>query len=86
MAPTQGRIVLFQSSPLLPTSPALVTWVWDNDMVNLTVFMPDGSTTPKTSVPYHDVDDTYGFQRWYWPPRAPSVGQEVVTETIGVLV
>lgn len=49
-----GAIVLFQDSP------ALVTKVWDNGLVNLTVFK-NGLPVPdlKISVPYGDGPDTW---------------------------
>ena len=71
--PSLGRIVLFRSHVSNGNSehPALITRVWSDTCVNLTVF-PDNSE-PKlfTSVVLNEDTDAAhaGQQAWRWPPR-----------------
>ena len=67
MKPSVGRIVHFHIGG--EEHAAIITRVWSDWCVNLTVFDPsDGSTSARNSVCLatgdHDLDG-----RWCWPPR-----------------
>lgn len=69
-----GRIVLFHpgAGVELPTStsadahPAIITRVWEDDMVNLMVFPDAGTPIAVTSVHHGDPAATTG-NCWSWP-------------------
>lgn len=73
-----GRIVHFLSTAMVqdnvPSWPAIVTKVYDNDTVDLHVFPDAHSGDPFNSykVDYFDGFDAKSeFPRaWFWPPRA----------------
>lgn len=66
VTPTVGRIVHYhpfhQADPLA----AIVTAVYDDGCVNLTLFNADGTTQPKTCA-RQAMEPTEGF--WTWPAR-----------------
>lgn len=76
MKPSVGRIVHYQRRNLgfelgvegsVESLAAVIVKVHEDDLVNLTVFTPDGATEAQTSVRYSDVP---GEPRtWVWPPR-----------------
>lgn len=71
--PSLGRIVLFRSheSNGATEHPAIITRVWSDTCVNLTVF-PDYSASPvlKSSVGFNDdMEDKTVGNAWRWPPR-----------------
>lgn len=79
--PSVGRIVFFypaEGDKLLNLNsaachPAIITRVWTDEMVNLTV-LPDGeiegqSSFRRTSVRL-DSNDTSKSAHWSWPPRS----------------
>lgn len=72
MKPSLGRIVLFRSeqSNGQHEHPAIVTRVWSDTCVNLTVLPDCGAPVSKTSV-IQNEDMTEGNQSvaWRWPPR-----------------
>lgn len=63
MTPSVGRIVHYKNEHghLLA---AIITCVWSDERVNLTVFYPDGSTG---QVSRASCGDDVG--RWNWPAR-----------------
>lgn len=63
MTPSVGRIVHYKNEHghLLA---AIITCVWSDERVNLTVFYPDGSTAPVSSAARGDAPG-----QWNWPPR-----------------
>lgn len=71
--PSMGRIVhcyAFLPSNGTATCPAIITEVFSDDRVNLTVFYPDGTTGPMTYAPLvtSEAEKSWvGF--WWWPPR-----------------
>lgn len=72
MKPTIGRIVhvhlpddVYSSGSLTPHA-AVITKVWNDSCLNVTVFKPDGSTEPRTSVTYSDSPME---MNWSWPPK-----------------
>ena len=60
--PSIGRIVLFRKAG--DTLPAIITQVWSQTLVNLTVFTDGGPTEPYSSVEQGDDE-----RQWNWPPR-----------------
>lgn len=70
MKPTVGRIVHYHQAGYEEPLAAIITKVWTDHTVNLTVFYPDGATTARSSVSLVENDvPSWGF--WSWPPRAP---------------
>lgn len=74
MTVTVGRIVHYVESPpgeaYAPPAkphPAIVTKVWSDTCVNLTVFFDGRPPEPRTSV--MRAPD-WGGGQWDWPPRA----------------
>lgn len=67
MRPSIGRIVHFRTNEE-QTEPyaAIVTKVWNDTNVNVTVFREDGSTQSETSVPH--FSSITGGRQWSWPP------------------
>ena len=66
LQPTVGRIVHFQPFHQADPLAAIVTAVFDDGCVNLTLFNADGSTQPKTCA-RQAQELTEGF--WSWPAR-----------------
>lgn len=69
MKPSLGRIVLFHGIDSNGTRehPAIITRVWTDVCINLTVFLDYGEVILKTSVNYDEnFDNEFG---WRWPPR-----------------
>lgn len=80
MAPTIGRIVIYtQPADEMQrngcrTHPAIITRVWSEDCVNLTVFLDDGFVGHVTSVlkgSSYDAENRTQCASWEWPPRMP---------------
>lgn len=74
--PSIGRIVLFKSKEPNDLGngaeevPAIITRVWSEQMVNLTVFRDNAAPITKTSVGYaDDLDASGNYFAWRWPPR-----------------
>ena len=71
--PSLGRIVLFRShvSDGQSEHPAIITRVWTDTCVNLTVFPDYGEPKLFSSVVQNeDVGTAHaGQQAWRWPPR-----------------
>ena len=70
--PSIGRIVLFRSAPSNGTveHPAIITRVWSDTCVNLTVFQDFGEPILKTSVNQNEsLDGANQELAWRWPPR-----------------
>lgn len=70
--PSIGRIVLFRSLESNGSSehPAVVTRVWSDTCVNLTVFPDFGEPVLKTSVNQNETLDSPNQNlAWRWPPR-----------------
>lgn len=69
MKPSIGRIVWFHGfhSNGIDEHPAIITRVWTDTCVNLTVFPDCGAPVVQTSV----VEDEAGLQQtgWRWPIR-----------------
>lgn len=76
MIPTVGRIVRYMwrlKDDELVECAAIITHVWPAEpgppnVVNLTVFLPDGHTTEATSV-WLDESASPGEDTWHWPPK-----------------
>ena len=72
MKPSLGRIVLFRSLDSNGTKehPALVTRVWSDTCVNLTVFPDYGDVITKTSINQNEsLEGPNQELAWRWPPR-----------------
>ena len=72
MKPSLGRIVLFRSLDSNGTKehPALITRVWSDTCVNLTVFPDYGEPVYKTSVNQNEsLEGSNQNLAWRWPPR-----------------
>jgi hypothetical protein len=70
--PSLGRIVLFRAehSNGATEHPAIITRVWSDTCVNLTVFPDYAAPVAKSSVAFSDdVDNPNGLYAWRWPPR-----------------
>ena len=71
--PSVGRIVHFDSPDRGQRGysedpvPAIITRVWDGDVVDLTIFRVMMEPLVLASVSYSE-DPTHGM-RWFWPPR-----------------
>jgi hypothetical protein len=86
MKPTLGRIVRFVAwSPVGEHQAAMITKVWSDTCVNVTVFPPVGFPYVASSVTFN-ADGT-SANTWHWPPREP-VGTVTVVQgnTISALV
>ncbi len=72
-APTPGSIVELHAIDSTPPSVAIVTHVWNPELVNLTVFDPMGAQLPlnATSVAFSaDGTQPHGAAHWAtWPQR-----------------
>ena len=72
MKPSIGRIVLFRSrdSNGSREHPAIVTRVWSDICVNLTVFLDYGQLLVQSSVIQNEsLDGPNQDYAWRWPPR-----------------
>ncbi len=88
--PTVGRVVLFTPSTLVGEAvqayghpcAAIVTHVWSDRMVNLTVFSADGKSYARTSVALIQDDDAKSERGYYceWMPY--QTGQAAKTEAL----
>jgi hypothetical protein len=65
--PTMGRIVFYRN--LGEESPAIITLVHGNEIVNLTVFKDGLSSSPVSEVPHEEVIGESDEHVWRWPPR-----------------
>ena len=66
LEPTVGRIVHYQAYTQPAPLAAIIAAVHEDDRVNLTVLMPNGTTIPRLDVPYSaGPEDAH----WNWPPR-----------------
>ena len=72
--PSVGRIVHYRNTQ---DQAAIITAVWTDDLVNLTVFEPSGSVTPRGSV---SLGDTAGT--WHWPEYVPAFDFPDVPESM----
>lgn len=83
MTPTIGRIVHVLGIPAesngSTVAPAVVTRVWSNDLLNVTVFPDAAAPVPATSVRLFDNENDaraastereYPQTVAFWPPRA----------------
>lgn len=87
--PTVGRVVLFTPTALEDNRfdksqklAAMITYVWNNRMVNLVAFSPDGQPRGATSVTLLQDDDVPSELGYYaeWMPY--QVGQAAKTEEL----
>jgi hypothetical protein len=72
MKPSLGRIVLFRSHDSNGASehPAMITRVWSDTTVNLTVFPDNSLPFAITSVGLNeDMKQGEQHRAWRWPPR-----------------
>lgn len=67
MKPTVGRIVLIHGLDNVPLA-AIIAYVWNDDMINVTAFRVNGMTEPLTSVPSASTRGTLSIW-WDWPKR-----------------
>jgi len=87
--PTPGRMVWYMPGAERGPSDgddvfaAVVTRVWNDRLVNLTVFKPDGNTHPRTNVKLlqdDDMEDFLGQPHAQWMPYQK--GQAAKTEAL----
>ncbi len=71
MKPSIGRIVLFrgEKSNGANEHPAIVTRVWSDTCVNLTVFLDNGAPFVVTSATQDEDVESGSLRAWRWPPR-----------------
>lgn len=88
ITPTVGRVVLFRSKDAAltggaPEVPALVTRVWSDNCVNLSVQRDGPGATPigVTSVTYDDADEFGSSHCWRWMPYQKAVAAGTVEPT-----
>lgn len=72
--PSQGRVVLVTTPGRTINGQdrhaALITQVWPNDMINVTIFPGSGPPESIGSIHYAAQPDPLGSQTtWMWPPR-----------------
>lgn len=74
--PSLGRIVLIKVDPAAnngsDTAPAIITRVWNDDMVNVRIMLDTFTCPPsQTSVRLCDTEDdaVKAGHACYWPPR-----------------
>lgn len=69
--PSVGRIVLFRSELAngVTEHAAMVTRVWSDTTVNLTVFLDGGAVIAPTSVTLDENMESTNKHAWRWPPR-----------------
>lgn len=69
--PSIGRIVLFrgEKSNGVNEHPAIITRVWSDTCVNLTVFLDNGAPIVPTSVNHEENLESSTNPAWRWPPR-----------------
>ena len=68
--PSVGRMVHFREHAGAEPVPGVVTRVWSDfpdPMINLVIFVDGVGTQPRTSVPFRQFDNEWG---WSWPTRA----------------
>lgn len=73
--PSVGRIVMHRgiSSNAAIDHPAIITRVWSDVTVNLTIFPDNGSPECKTSVMLlADPKAEDAYTGWYWPIKVPA--------------
>lgn len=63
--PSMGRIVIYVDGTRR-RAPAIVTWIYADGNVNLTVFWNGAMPEPMGPVPY---DPDGSAWTWHWPPR-----------------
>ena len=80
--PTVGRVVHFYPGKVHALSrysgpmAAIITHVWNDGMVNVAVFDPNGETNGVTSVELHQPADTpvvHGGFWCEWPPHVKAI-------------
>ena len=69
--PSVGRIVLFRKEPSNGATehPAIITRVWSDICVNVTVFLDYGAPFNATSVNHEEDVNSATNPAWRWPPR-----------------
>ena len=73
MKPSIGRIVIHHGvqSNGEQRHPAIITRVWSDELVNLTVFPDNGFPISQTSQSL--IDPNEGLIGWYWPNKVEEV-------------
>lgn len=70
--PSLGRIVWYRErrdDGFLDECPAIITKVWSNNCINVTVFRDMQEPLPKSSVVYSDADNMDGsYSTFCWMP------------------
>lgn len=64
--PSQGRIVIYVDHDGRRSAPAIVSWVYADCTVAITVFWVGAMPEPLEAVRY---DEGGGPGTWHWPPR-----------------
>ncbi|MEU9349044.1 hypothetical protein AB0D74_48390 [Streptomyces sp. NPDC048278] len=72
--PSLGRVVLVPADPAVNNgsniAPAVITRVWNDDVINVRVLLDSDAVQWRTSVKYADsLDDIQHTHAWTWPPR-----------------
>ena len=72
--PSLGRVVLVPADPAVnngaDVAPAIITRVWNDNVVNVRVLLDSDAVQWRTSVSYVDsLDDVEHTHCWTWPPR-----------------
>ncbi len=71
MKPSIGRIVLFRRENVngVDEHPAIITRVWSDTCVNLTVWLDGGATFFASSAMLNEDMESADRNLWRWPPR-----------------
>lgn len=72
--PSLGRIVLVPADPAVnngaDTAAAVITRVWNDDVINVRVLLDSDAVQWRTSVTYTEsLDTAQHLNYWTWPPR-----------------
>lgn len=72
--PSLGRVVLVPADPAVNNgahvAPAIITRVWNDEVINVRVLLDSDAVQWRTSVGYVDsFDDIETTHHWMWPPR-----------------
>ena len=71
--PSLGRIVHVTTKEMINgqyTHAAIITQVWGDDMINVTVFPGSGPSIGYGSI-FHQDSERKGDTFWFWPPLVP---------------
>ena len=81
ITPTVGRIVWFEDG-VRKTQAAIITYVWSDTLVNLTVFDPNGIPFSQTSITLEQDVPTGALPHCRWMPYQKAVAKGEIAPTL----